>query len=407
MRGPLALVLLGQVVGQLCLVVAIPVLTRMIAPAEMGLFQVAAAIAVVLQPAATLCQEFRIPVARSSGEVASMRRAGLVALGSVAGLLVVLAGAASVLGLGGVATVALVAAILLLAYAGTVLDNAVLIRGEHLGALATRNLLSGLLGGALQIGGALLTGSALVLGLGVLAARLLAIAVTRTPVPGPHPGTGSVPVRGTLLAVGSQSIWVLSMQSLTLLTTPFFGVVAAGYVGVAQRVAGAPTGLVGQALAQVSQSLLAPHVREPRGDLRRTMLRQVTVLGTLAAALAGALIVLAPRGAPWLLGEQYAVVGTVIAILAVPFALQITVAPLTPFLLMVGRQAVLFRLQVIRVGVALSAVVGTALLSGDFLLTCLVYAVGESACYAACLVAVLREAARHDSPAIQGRRAGP
>ena len=55
-----------------------------------------------------------------------------------------------------------------------------------------------------------------------------------------------------------------------------------------------------------------------------------------------------------------------IAILAVPFALQITVAPLEPFLIMVDRQAVLFRLQLARVAVALSTVVGTATLTGDF-----------------------------------------
>jgi hypothetical protein len=63
---------------------------------------------------------------------------------------------------------------------------------------------------------------------------------------------------------------------------------------------------------------------------------------------------------------------------------------------------VLFRLQVIRAGVALSTVVGTALLSGNFLLTCLAYAVGESACYAACLVAVLREASRQDVVSVHG-----
>ena len=130
----------------------------------------------------------------------------------------------------------------------------------------------------------------------------------------------------------------------------------------------------------------------------------MAVLGSLSSLLAAALIVLAPRGAVLLLGEEYATVGTVAAILAVPFALQITAAPLAPFLIMVGRQAVLFRLQVVRAGVALSAVAGTALLTGDFLLTCLAYAVGESACYAACLVAVLREATRHDTQTARARQ---
>jgi len=398
-RGPLGRLLLGQVAGQLCLVVAIPVLTRVLVPVEMGLFQVAAAIAVVLQPAATLCQEFRIPVVTTVEEAAALRRTGLVALGVASGIALAVAAAAAVIGAGSVATVSLTTALLLLAYAGLVLDNAVLIRHERLGALAARNLLSGLLGAALQVGGALLTGSAVVLGAGVLVGRLIAIGVTRTPIPAPPGGAAAVPVRGTLLAVGSQSIWVFSMQTLTLLTTPFFGVVSAGYVGLAQRVAGAPTGLIGQALAQVSQSMLAPHVRESRGGSRRVLLRQVAALGSMASLLAVGLIVLAPWGAPLLLGEQYAAVGTVIAILAIPFALQITVAPLTPFLLMVDKQGVLFRLQLARVAIALTAVIGTATLTGDFVLTCLAYAVGESACYLACLLVVLHEGSRHDAAA--------
>jgi O-antigen/teichoic acid export membrane protein len=189
------------------------------------------------------------------------------------------------------------------------------------------------------------------------------------------------------------------MQTLTLLATPFFGVVSAGYVGLAQRVAGAPTGLIGQALAQVSQSLMAPHVRESRGGLRRVLLRQVAVLGSMASVLAVTLIVFAPWAAPLVLGEQYAAVGTVIAILAIPFALQITVAPLTPLLLMIDKQGVLFQLQLVRVAIALTAVIATATLSGDFVLTCLAYAVGESACYLACLLVVLHEGARHDAAA--------
>jgi O-antigen/teichoic acid export membrane protein len=401
-RGALARLLLAQAVGQLCLVVAVVVLARLLAPSEMGLFQVGAAISVVLQPAATLCHEFRIPVARSNAEVAGLRRAGLVTLAVVAGLVLGVAVAAELLGSTAVATVSLTAAILLVAYAGTVLDNAVLIHHERRSALAVRNLLGGLLGAAFQVGGALLTGSAVVIASGVLVGRLLAIALTWTPVTTPHRGGAALSLRGSLLSVGSQSIWVLSMQTLTLLTAPFFGVVAAGYVGVAQRVAGAPTSLLGQALGQVSQSLLAPHVREPHGALRRTMLRQMAVLGSISSLLAVALIVLAPRGAAWVLGENYATVGVVAAILAVPFALQITAAPLAPFLIMIDRQAVLFRLQVIRAGVALSTVVGTALLSGNFLLTCLAYAVGESACYAACLVAVLREASRQDVVSVHG-----
>ncbi len=407
MRAALVRVLLGQVVGQLCLVAAVPVLTRLVVPAEMGLFQIAAAVAVVLQPAATLCHEFRIPVAEAPGAVAGLRRAGLAVLAATTALCVAVALGAWLLGAGGAAVVALTSGLLLLAYGGTVLDNAVLIREERRSALAVRNLLSGVLGAGLQVAAGVLVGSAVALGAAVLAGRMVAIAVTRSRAPRGEPDRVHLSVRDSLVTVGAQSIWVLSMQTMTLLTAPFFGVVAAGYVGLAQRIAGAPTGLVGQALAQVAQSLLAPHVRAPRGGLRRAVLRQMAVLGGGASVIAGVLIVAAPRWAGTLLGEQYAAVGTVTAVLAVPFALQITTAPLTPLLIMVDRQGVLFRLQVVRALVALAAVAGGALVTGDFLTTCLLYAIGETACYSACLVAVLREAGGLDAAAASvGLRGG-
>jgi O-antigen/teichoic acid export membrane protein len=409
-RAALARLLLGQVAGQLCLVVAVPVLTRLVEPAEMGLFQIAAAIGVVLQPAATLCLEFRIPVAASSGDVAALRRVGLTALAGATTLCAVVALVAAVLGSRATAAAGVTTALLLVAYAGTVLDNAVLIREERRSALAARNLLSGMLGAGLQVAAAVLLGSAIALGAAVLVGRLVAIAVTRSPVPRRVDGATAPSLRSSLTAVGAQSIWVLSMQTMTLLATPFFGVVAAGYVGLAQRIAGAPTALVGQALAQVAQSMLAPQVRAPDGGLRRMVLRQMAVLGGLASVVAVALILVAPRWAGTLLGEQYAAVGTVAAILAVPFALQITTAPLTPLLIMVDRQSVLFRLQAVRALLAITAVVGGAVLSGDFLVTCFAYAVAESVGYAVCLVAVLREAARRDaaaSPLLNPRKHTP
>ncbi|WP_328305232.1 lipopolysaccharide biosynthesis protein [Actinomycetospora sp. NBC_00405] len=407
MRSALVRLLLGQVTGQLCLVAAVPVLTRLVDPAEMGLFQIAAAVAVVLQPAATLCHEFRIPVADTRGQVAGLRRVGLAALGAVAGLGVVVAGGAALLGAADPAVVALTTGLLLLAYGGTVLDNAVLIREERRSALAVRNLLSGVLGAGLQVAAGVLVGSAVALGTAVLVGRLVAIAVTRSPGAGSAPGGVALSPRDTLVTVGAQSIWVLSMQTMTLLTAPFFGVAAAGYVGLAQRIAGAPTALVGQALGQVAQSLLAPHVRAPRGELRRAVLRQLAVLGGGASMVAVVLIVAAPRWAGTVLGAEYAAVGTVTAVLAVPFALQITTAPLVPLLIMIGRQGVLFRLQVVRAVVALAAVTGGALVTGDFVTTCLLYAISETACYGGCLVAVLREAGRVDAATVQVRPASP
>ena len=188
-----------------------------------------------------------------------------MALAVVAVLVLGVAAVAGLLGSSAVATVSLSAAILLLAYGGRVLDNAVLIQGRRRSALAVRNLLGGLLVATLQVGGALLTGSAVVIALGVLVGRLLAIALTWTPVSATALGRSSLSLRGSLLSVGSQSIWVLSMQTPDAAhDTALLG----GGRGVRRR--RTTRGRCADQLARagagpgVAEAPLAPHVREPR-----------------------------------------------------------------------------------------------------------------------------------------------
>ena len=86
--------------------------------------------------------------------MAALRRAGLVTLSAVAGLLLGVAATAGLLQGTALATVALTAAILLVAYAGTVLDKAGLIQRERRSALAVRNLSAGCWGRRCRSGGA-------------------------------------------------------------------------------------------------------------------------------------------------------------------------------------------------------------------------------------------------------------
>src|SRR4051812_3956407 len=77
----------AQVVGQVGLLAAIPVLTRSFTPSDLGLYQLATSIAMILQPVASLRVEFLIPVSTTA---AGMRR--LIRMSRVGSLIVTSAG---------------------------------------------------------------------------------------------------------------------------------------------------------------------------------------------------------------------------------------------------------------------------------------------------------------------------
>lgn len=393
--------IVGQLIGQLSLVVAIPILTRIFTPAEMGVYQIATAVALILQPLASLRLEFYIPLVPDQHVLRRYIRIGYLSTSAVAlvaaivGLLLLSTGNATA------AETATMVGFIIAAYAWMNLDNARLIRtGEH-GRLALRNAVSGLLAAGLQLVAAVFLHSVLALAVAILIGRAISILATRPRsggVAASQTGTSAPALtpRRIALAVGSGVVWTASMQAITIVSGSTFGTAASGYVGVAQRVAGAPIALIGQALSQIVQGGAAAAIRANKPTVALILRKQVVRLGGVAVLMAVALIVLAPLLAVPVFGPGWETAGTVTAILAVPMSLQLIVAPITPLLPMLAREGLLFSLQLMRL-LLVVVVCGAMIASGAGLIaTCIAFAIVTTVAYAIMVSVLLVVARGHD-----------
>lgn len=398
--------IIGQLIGQLSLVVAIPILTRIFSPAEMGVYQIATAVALILQPLASLRLEFYIPLVPDEHVLRRYLRIGYLSTVAIA---VVACGLGLVLALAGASVAAettTMVGLIIAAYAWMNLDNARLIRtGEH-GRLAVRNAISGLLAAGLQLVAAFVLHSVLALAVAILVGRAISILTTRPrgdAVTASH-ATTVIPTltpRRIALAVGSGVVWTASMQAITVASGSAFGTAASGYVGVAQRVAGAPIALIGQALSQIVQGGAATVIRANQPSVVAILRKQILRLGGVAAVMAVALIVLAPILAVPVFGPGWETAGTVTAILAIPMSFQLVVAPITPLLPMLAREGLLFGLQLMRLGLVVIVCGATIIAGGGLIVTCIAFAIVTTIAYVIMVSVLLAVARGHDRRIIE------
>ncbi|MCU1513646.1 MAG: Polysaccharide biosynthesis protein [Microbacteriaceae bacterium] len=368
--------ILGQIIGQGALVAVVPVLTRMVDVSAVGTFQIATAIALILQPIATLRLEFVIPSTRSGA--LAIRRVnlgylvciGLSALLALAGLFdamvthlfapeVVFGGAA-----------------ILLAYGWMSLDNALLIRRGAIGRLAWRNALSGVIAALLQLAAAFFWPVSIALSLSLLVGRLVAIALTRGRAEVDDDGGNGTPDQSfsfgrSLKAVASGVIANGSMQALLVTGSALFGHFAAGQLGVAQRISGTPTVFLGQSLSQLLSARAAPIIRDGTRGLTAAMWAVTSKLLVVSVLAGAALAILGPILAVPILGENWQLAGTIMACLALPLCLQVTVSSVTPVFVMLGKEGALLWQQVGRFVAVTVATIVVGTITGDIILTCL------------------------------------
>lgn len=366
-------VVLSQAVGQLALVAVMPVLTRQFSPSELGVYQTGLAVGLTIQPLATLRAEFVLPALATDQEFRRVLGIAGRTLGGVVLLLAVVASAAEVTGAGGVAGMVAMAALLVLAYGWTAVDNACLIREGRTGRLSARNLVAGLLSAGLQLVVALAWPHAVALAVAILVGRGVAVLVTRSWARRPAPaavaegGDREWDLGRGLLGALSGLTASAATQALVLYGSAGFGAGAAAQIGVAQRSAGAPLGLLSQGLSQAMQAGVAPLVRAKDPRVRAAVHRQVKALAPVAFLATVAMAVGGPLLAEPIFGEGWQEAGVIIAILALPSGLQLVVAPIMPVFLMIGRERLLLGLQVVRLtgAVAVAALVQAA--TGDLL----------------------------------------
>lgn len=364
-RGSMVAVVGAQAVGQLALIAVLPVLTRSFTPQELGPYQVALAVALVVQPLLTLRFEVYIPTASSrAGSLRLFRRSlkwaiSVTIVVLLAGLTVGLTTSAAV------GDVLIMTALLSLAYGGSAIDSALLIRRSKRRRLALRNLLGGVTGAGLQVMVALLLPIPILLAGSVLLGRFLAVAITRERIRNETDVAldRDVPTARRIASlIASGMLWNLSFQGFVLTVGGSGGNSAAAIAGTAQRIAGAPVSFVGQAINQLVQEATAREIREPSGKLTRTVCKQLAFLVALGVFIAAITTFLAPALAGPLLGDEWVQVGVMIAILIWPFALQLAVGPVTVVLPMMALERKLLRVQIIRSMFIIAVMVSTMFL---------------------------------------------
>ncbi|MFC4787267.1 lipopolysaccharide biosynthesis protein [Nocardioides sp. MAHUQ-72] len=381
----------------------LPILTRAFQPSQLGLYQIALSVALVAQPFATTRIEYVLPVQKSPLSVTRLvRRATMMSLGTC--LLLTLSGAVFwLIGRQAGATTAVMTATLLAVYAWTAVDNALLVRARDYRRLATRNLLGGLTSGGMQLVVALWVPNVAALALAMFAGRGFALLLTRRSTSsllalGDGVDTNEYTARRAVTTVALGTVSTTVLQALTLVTASTLGQAAAGLVGTTQRVAGAPASFVSQGLAQLVQGRFSPvFTGGSQTAFHRTLLRTLIPLTALAGVIALGLAVGGPLLVEPVLGPEWGAAGPLLAIVAVPTALQMMMGALNPLFVMAGGESTLLVQQLIRLVLSVGGAAGAAILTRDLTAVVATFAVATTAAYVANILLLARLARRYDA----------
>jgi O-antigen/teichoic acid export membrane protein len=351
LRG-IASIVSGSVVGQGLVILAYPLLTRLYDPAEFGLLTVFTSVVGMLSVISTAALEAAIPIPVEDRDAAAVAWASLfcVCLTALFTALVGLVAAAPLAELLGVPPLAdmwwLVA--LTVGIFGTYLVlSEWMVRDRSYGALGRRNLLQGVGQATTQVGAGFAGVGPIGLLLGTGVGRLCAMGgllSRRGLLRQPRPRLADVRAafarfrRFPQLALPSALINSAGLELPLLLIAALYGDARAGLLGLAVRVIGGPTTIVGQAVNQVFTGESSAALRNPQGALgasiRRAVLRLVAV-GFVPAALVA---IAGPGLFGTVFGTEWAEAGEYARYLALGYLAQFAVIPVSPALWLLERQ---------------------------------------------------------------------
>lgn len=389
--------LMSQVLGQAILIATIPILTRLLDPEAMGHYQIALSIALVSLPFAVFQADVLISVARDSNEVGSLLRRAFrttLIVGSVATV------TAALLPSGGGTESAIATTLLLSVMSLTVLTNAVLIRKNDMAKLVSRNLLGGALVAIAQTVFAMLHPTAISLGLGMLVGRAVSQAVLRSGKSYTSHSNGGVVPKGfweSFSGAGANTLGTFASQMPMLLVAPIYGPVAAGFLGLGQRVVGAPTGLIGQAVNQIIVADASTIIRSGEARLWTGLRSQILTLMIFALAAALIIATVMPRLTPMIFGAPWAPAGIYIQILALPMCLQLVAIPMAPLMAMLGMQRTMLIVQLLRILSIAGCILAAGLLSLDMPLTITLISIAWSLAYFSTIGLAITGIRRYDA----------
>ncbi len=240
-------------------------------------------------------------------------------------------------------------------------------RRQRFGIAAAARVIQAAAAAAVQVGGALLAGGYPVLLAGILVgqaagvARLLGAAPMRLV---DRLGRDSlIPVARRFERFPRYASFATLLNSgalllPTILLGVFYGSAVAGWFGLGQRAIGLPMFVIGGAAAQVYAARFSRVRREGPAASRRLMTTTLKrLLPVSIAVLVGSL--LGPRLFEIVFGPDWRTAGEYVAVLAVPFALQILASPVSITANLMDRQD----LQLLLDGVRLAAVVAVLVIA--------------------------------------------
>jgi len=387
-----------------------PALTRIYSPDEMGRYQIAFAVSVILSIFLTLRMEYRLPaLPRSERQTAYKQGVGVVNALLLVGLVCLMAGAF-------IDVASLIGAVFVMAcaYGLTMLDNALLGEGEFSSLLARRNVLSGLVTALGQVAGGLIEPHFETLVLAFCGGRIVSILATRNGAFLPISANLAVSLHwpklyraagghsGLVSAVGS-AVSNLAPSLPIAFSTVFLGAGAAGQLALAQRAAVAPISFLGVGLAQYVAMAVGTYIRDDRRGVLSVVTRQLRRTVPLGVVAGLAIAAFGKLGFVWVFGSSWESAGESLIWLAPALGLQLTVSPMVSIFSALGAARVFMSVEVLNLVVMASALTAGALVWEQSLTALVVCASGAMASgQLIVLVALLRVSQRWDATRVLG-----
>ena len=331
----------GNLVGQMILFAASPVLSRLYSPDDFATYAIAFSASMVITPLVTLGFQGAIPIAddRTATKLVQLSCVCVCVVSSVL-LLVqgpVRAGLRMLWGTdyGNLSTWQIIALAGLAGLAGIL--SGFLVRPKAYGPIARNVIAAQGLSAAAQIAMAEVR-AGLGLILGVIIGRLVGVGglamhvrrLTRRQPASQTPGLAHLARRYWRFPVVFAPIAVIASaggQVVLLLLPGIMNADELGQYAMASRILLFPVGVVSLAVAAVFLGELAEGRREDRDDAPRVFMRWTRLL-TLAGVLVFAVGALGPVLAPWFLGPQWEVAGDYMRIMSLGVAVSAVASPL-------------------------------------------------------------------------------
>jgi O-antigen/teichoic acid export membrane protein len=302
------------------------------------------------------------------------------------------------------------AGLLVGAQAFALIDNAALLQRSRYRRLAMRNLLAGVFTALAQTLAVILWPTPVALAIGFALARLFAVAFTRqfrisvrrnreSSDAALRMPVGSISWRNISAGAVGSAGGQIPVTVLGLL----WGSVAAGQAGVALRLAGAPAGFIGMGLQQSMLGRLSELRREAK-PLKPELVRHIRWISPAALLM---ILVLVPLGEPLtvaLLGEEWAVGGRMVSVIAIALAVQLVVNPMQVVFPVLRAHGVGFAIETIRLGFLVGALTVAWLAGASPMVGIIVWSSGLTIGHFVTVAAAFRLVSVHDAEAKRAQR---